>query len=110
MKTTHENISQLVQRWISRYYELLTKQPEVRGDQTSHLKYTNEINKEYLKDLNKHYRRELLTPHEGDEDQFKRQIDFLTGVYTREKKENEMQEIRNKLKAMPNRHYKSEMS
>lgn len=87
------------------YYERLTKNPTVRGDHESHLNFTNSINKEYLKDLQKHYKRELIVKEEGHEEYFKKQIDFLTGVYTKEAENEKKRELRESLKAIPNKHY-----
>ena len=101
----HTNIKDLLQRWITRYYDLLPDNPTVRSTHETHLKYIEQINIEYLKDLTKHYRRELIEPEERYKEFFKEQIDFLTGVYTKEKENEKLKGLRESLKAIPNKHY-----
>lgn len=104
MKLLHENISDLLNRWINQYYELLKLNPKVRVVHQTHLAFINEVNTAYLKDLEKHYRRELIEPEPFHPEAFKKQIDFLTGIYKRETELEARKELQNKLKSIPNRH------
>ena len=106
MKSTFNDIGSLITRWINRYYELLLKEPKVRSTHETHLQFANQINEAYLKDLAKHYKRQLIEPEDFHQEAFKKQIDFLTGIYKREAELEARKELQNKLKSIPNRHYK----
>lgn len=109
MKSTFSNIQNLLQSWIDKYYERLTENPKVRAEHITHLKLIEEVNKHYLKDLTKHYKRKILTEEPWHLEAFKKQIDFLTSIYKEEKKLEEKKAIRERLTSIPNRHYKPQL-
>lgn len=104
-KVPHDNIVSLVQRWIGKYYELLQEDPKIRVAHDGHLKEVERLNKLYLKDLAQHELIEAFESQESYKELFKTQIDFLTGVYTKQEQLSSRNAIREKLKNIPNRHY-----
>lgn len=105
-KVPHDSIVSLVQRWIGKYYELLQEDPKIRATHDTHLKEVEKLNNGYLKDLARHELIEAFESQESYHNLFKTQIDFLTGVYAKEEQLNERNKLREKLRNIPNRHYK----
>lgn len=100
------DILSLIQRWVEKYYNYLREDKKTRSSHEIHYKAVEELNTLYLQDLEKHELHGIFTTEEIDRELYRQQIDFLTGVYAKQKELSRMDELRNKLKAIPNRHYK----
>lgn len=80
-----KTIQGLLLFYINKYYLIRERIPGLKTRQKEHLHEVEKINKTYLKELAK---REDWNTEENRE-QFKKEIDFLTKCYTKQRQEEE---------------------
>lgn len=96
--------SEVINYYIGQYYTKIGEDPSVRQNQDRHIDLINEINMKYLKALNYVPPGSEKEPmdYEGYKDSFLENIDFLTGVFTKKREQEEQakaqEEFKNRLK------------
>lgn len=82
-KPTHQNLNQLISYCILKYYRERDKDKTIKLNPEKHLKLANQTIKYYHNELQNTY------PQWDDDEArgaVRKQIDFLTGVFTKEEK------------------------
>src|ERR1017187_9301413 len=71
-----DSVEKLYRYYICVYYYHITKDPEIRKDEASHFKFIEHLNKKYLG----------AAQSNGfeDKDKFKKSIDLLTQIFTKQ--------------------------
>lgn len=92
-KPGHRNLSDLVQYSIRLYYIERTKRPGIKFDESKHLELVNKIISYYHNELTTFYPKWDIEETRGF---VKGELDFLTGIFSKQKAEEEK---RAKLKA-----------
>ena len=83
------NIQTLLQYYISQYYLMRSQHPGIKQDPKKH--------KKEILQIEGHYKRELRKKlpdlnSEENQNQFRKEIDFLTGIFSKEEKEKRRKE------------------
>jgi hypothetical protein len=96
----YKSIADLIQFYINKYYLKREEIPGLKHSQKEHLNEIEKVSKQYQKQLSK-----TEWDNEENREQFKKEIDFLTKVFTKQRQEEErkkaLQEFKNSLKRRP---------
>ncbi len=91
----HKTIQNLLQYYLSLYYLIRENNPNLRLNEKKHISEIERLERAYHKDI---YLKYPQWDTEENKAQLKKDIDFLTQVFTRQEQERQKQQSINELK------------